>query len=299
MRSGQRGTVSRTVAARRFVFLEGLDLRKYRERRPDRCPVGRPGWQMPATSRYPVRVSGFWRGAPGGSSEVVLPAPGSTLADVQQILAHRDEPDLVRAVLDAHFARLEQGLALARHELSAVLHAIDQAEPTVTSILTLPATDLAAALRGVGFAVGQDPAQPALHGVLLDLSGDTLHVVATDRYPLAVCTTPVVGTGTDAQTVTALIPVSFADDVQTACVAADGEHNRLSLGRQITVRAGEQHEIFIEVALGKSNTEIATELHLSENTVKTHVKRILAKLELRDRVQAVILAYDSGIVTPS
>jgi DNA-binding NarL/FixJ family response regulator len=56
-----------------------------------------------------------------------------------------------------------------------------------------------------------------------------------------------------------------------------------------------EREILVEVALGKSNTEIATDLFLSENTVKSHFKHVLAKLGLRDRVQAVIFAYENGL----
>ena len=59
-----------------------------------------------------------------------------------------------------------------------------------------------------------------------------------------------------------------------------------------------ERTVFAQLATGRSNREIATELHLSEGTVKIHVGRILTKLGLRDRVQAVVLAYESGLITP-
>ncbi|WP_418909124.1 response regulator [Glutamicibacter endophyticus] len=59
-----------------------------------------------------------------------------------------------------------------------------------------------------------------------------------------------------------------------------------------------EREVFELIALGRSNPEIAGDLFLSEATVKTHVGHILAKLGARDRVQAVVIAYQAGVVNP-
>jgi DNA-binding NarL/FixJ family response regulator len=76
---------------------------------------------------------------------------------------------------------------------------------------------------------------------------------------------------------------------------APSSHPAAQLRHALTSR---EQDVFSHIAAGMSNSEIAASLFLSEGTVKIHVGRILAKLGLRDRVQAVVLAYESKLITP-
>ena len=93
--------------------------------------------------------------------------------------------------------------------------------------------------------------------------------------------------------VTRRLLTTYAHRLPTAVSAGSSEQALLA---QLTAR---EHEVMLLVARSLSNGEIAEELVLSEATVKTHVGRILAKLELRDRVQIVVFAYENGLITPS
>jgi DNA-binding NarL/FixJ family response regulator len=74
---------------------------------------------------------------------------------------------------------------------------------------------------------------------------------------------------------------------------------RPSPPKELDELTGREQEILRLVAGGLSNAEIADELTISETTVKTHVTHILQKLHLRDRVQAVVLAHQTGLFEPS
>ena len=91
----------------------------------------------------------------------------------------------------------------------------------------------------------------------------------------------------------------FAPSVTRALIAAFAQRSRPASTASVDRLTERETEVLVEIARGLSNAEIAEVLFVTENTVKTHVARVLMKLGLRDRVQAVVLAYECGLVTPA
>ncbi|GGV03216.1 hypothetical protein GCM10010495_13190 [Kitasatospora herbaricolor] len=138
-------------------------------------------------------------------------------AEIRLVLAAVPGTGEAHRIVDAHQRRLEDGLSDARRELSFVRALLDQREHPMNPIrpestVTLPADDLAAALDAVRFAVGGDPELPVLAGVLFDIEGEELRLVATDRYRMALASVPARADGDAvAPPAAAIVPTALVD----------------------------------------------------------------------------------------
>lgn len=207
----------------------------------DRAGVLVPAWVDP--------VTGYRWYEPEQLEEARLLArlrrAGMPLADIRLVLASWSgaDTDLVRKLLMAHLRRLEQGLSEARDEFSALRALLDHRENLMTSLriatvrVSIAAPELAAALDAVRFAASTDPELPALGGVLFDIEGDSLRVVATDRYRMAVARAGVAGH--DGGRVQVIVPTPLADAMR-ALLDSEGPV-RLSVdGDRVTLEAGDR-----------------------------------------------------------
>ncbi|MBB4899824.1 DNA polymerase III subunit beta family protein [Streptomyces griseomycini] len=201
-------------------------------------------------------VSGYRWYAPEQLEEARLLArlrrAGMPLADIRLVLAGWSgaDTDLVRQLLQAHLRRLEQGLSDARGEFSALRTLLDRRENPMTSSrtavpgpapaavrLTVPAPELAAALDSVRFAAGTDPELPVLGGVLFDVEGDALRLVATDRYRMAVARTA--ATGHVGPRVQVAVPLPLVDAMR-ALLDGDGPVRLTVDGDRVALEAGDR-----------------------------------------------------------
>jgi DNA-binding NarL/FixJ family response regulator len=179
-------------------------------------------------------------------------------------LAERGDVDVM--VMDVRMPRLD-GV-----EAAAQICAADE-RPKVLMLTTFDLDEYAfAALKAgaSGFLLKDVPPQELLFAIRAVHSGDSVVAPSTTRR-LIDRFVPMLSDGPDGAG-----PGSAAADLAG-----------------LTER---EREVLIQVAAGLSNAEIAARLFVSEATVKTHVGRILGKLGLRDRVQAVVLAYETGLV---
>lgn len=130
----------------------------------------------------------------------------------------------------------------------------------------------------------------AFAGLRAGASGFLLKNAPPDELVAAIRTVAA-GDAVVAPRITRRLLETFASRLPTA--------TQTSVDRRLAQLTEREREVLHALALGQSNLEIAASLTLSEATVKSHISRILAKLDLRDRVQAVVFAYETKLVEPT
>jgi DNA-binding NarL/FixJ family response regulator len=258
--------------------------------------AGRPLTVVIADDQALVR-GGFRLILKAAGIDVVAEAADGAQA-VAEVLAHR--PDVV--LMDVRMPVMD-GLEATRRILADVAAADTGLAATTTRIIILTTFDLdeyvyAALSAGAsGFLLKDVTPEHLVAAVQLVRTGDALLAPSITRR-LVERFAPARGAGVSTANGSATGKGDAAGAASAGAAARPGCAGPGRPGGDVSALTPRELEVLSLVARGLSNAEIAAELVLSEATVKTHVARMLTKLALRDRVQAVVLAYETGLISP-
>ena len=215
-------------------------------------------------------------------------------------------PDQIRVVIcdDQHLIRGGlRAIVDAEPDLSVVAEASDGASAATAAAssradvvlmdVQMPGVD---GIAGVGLVIAARPEARVLMLTMFDLDEYVFEALRAGASGFLLKTSP------PAELAAAIRAchageMMFAASVTRRLVDAYVRHAPATngLSPRLAALTDRELEVFLAISRGLSNAEIGAELFMGEATVKTHVTRILAKLELRDRVQAVVLAYECGV----
>ena len=209
----------------------------------------------------------------GGLAAIIRATPGHEVVgeacdgDEAIAVSAAERPDVI--LMDIRMPGTN-GIAATRH----ILDAAAEDPPRVLILTTFDLDEYVyEALRAgaSGFILKDTPPERLLTAIQAVANGDTLF----------------------APTITRRLIETYCTDARPAT-----EEDRAATGAELDALTAREKDVLRLVGAGLSNTEIATDLVVSEGTVKTHLNRTMAKLNLSSRAQAVVIAYETGLVVP-